>query len=191
MRIEGISISGKVGTAAEVLTGADPAPYGRRTKRLRARRRTQLDSNESKATKNEASEFDLIEEVLDETNTPHLVRWQVIPLPDLGTMTQADSQGPTPVQGTYLLHFTTPYKHARHYMGYSKDVASRLKRHKEGSGEHRGAKLLEVVRSAGIDWVLVRVWPGPQTMEAKLKRRHNSPQLCPICKSQAKERRLR
>lgn len=129
----------------------------------------------------DSNEFDLIEEVLDETNVPHLVKWQRIPLDVPATLTQADEKGPTPVQGTYLLHFLTPYKHARHYMGYSKDIKERLKRHQTGNGEHRGAKLLEVVRSAGIDWVLVRVWPGPQTMEAKLKARHNSPQLCPIC----------
>ena len=46
-------------------------------------------------------------------------------------------------QGTvYLLHFATPFKHARHYVGYTTDLEQRIEEHRTG----RGARLLAVVR---------------------------------------------
>ena len=83
----------------------------------------------------------------------------------------------------YLLHFDGPYHHARHYMGYSEDVESRIKAHSVG----QGARLLEVVRQAGIGWVLARTWPGGRDLERRLKRWKNSPELCPICRQSVKE----
>jgi hypothetical protein len=51
------------------------------------------------------------------------------------------------VQGTvYLLHFTEPYRHARHYMGWTENLPARLALHTEG----RGARLVEVVIGHGI-----------------------------------------
>ncbi len=49
----------------------------------------------------------------------------------------------------YLLHFDQPYKHARHYTGWTESSGSlkaRLARHARGDG----ARLLEVVHAAGI-----------------------------------------
>lgn len=82
----------------------------------------------------------------------------------------------------YLLHFSSPYKHARHYLGYTEDLQARMSRHLSGNG----ARLVEVVCSAGIVPVLVRVWDGDRSLERKLKCRKNSPCLCPICRSIAR-----
>lgn len=78
----------------------------------------------------------------------------------------------------YLIHFETPFKHARHYLGYtSLALEERINRHRS----NRGAKLLIAVSSAGIKWNVVRTWVGGRELETQLKRRKNAPTLCPIC----------
>lgn len=84
----------------------------------------------------------------------------------------------------YLLHFQTPYKHARHYLGYTRDGASlpeRLKAHQNG----QGARLMAVVRAAGINFALARTLPGDRGRERYLKRMKFTPRLCPICRGTA------
>ena len=79
----------------------------------------------------------------------------------------------------YLLHFDRPYKHARHYLGYtSKALKARLLRHEAGSG----ARLMEVIVGAGITFVVARTWKGDKALERKLKNRKNAPRHCPICR---------
>ena len=77
----------------------------------------------------------------------------------------------------YLLHLDIPYKHAKHYTGWAKDLDARLEAHRED----RGARLMEVVKAAGITWRLARTWPGTRTLERAIKDRHNAPRLCPEC----------
>lgn len=77
----------------------------------------------------------------------------------------------------YLLHFDTPYHHARHYLGSTDDLNARLDAHRQG----HGARLLAVVKAAGISWQLVRTWEGGRDLERRLKRQHHGPRLCPIC----------
>jgi predicted GIY-YIG superfamily endonuclease len=77
----------------------------------------------------------------------------------------------------YLLHFDRPYRHARHYLGSTSDLRARLDQHRAG----QGARLMAVVRAAGIDFELARTWTGGRTRERQLKRRHASPRLCPMC----------
>lgn len=78
----------------------------------------------------------------------------------------------------YLIHFDTPYRHAHHYLGYAeRDVEQRLAQHRAGNG----ARLMEVIAAAGITWQLARTWIGDRALERKLKTRHDSPALCPIC----------
>ena len=77
----------------------------------------------------------------------------------------------------YLLHFDTPYKHARHYLGSTDNLDVRLKAHRNGTG----ARLVEVVVGAGITFTLARVWEGDRILERRLKNQHNAPRLCPIC----------
>jgi predicted GIY-YIG superfamily endonuclease len=53
----------------------------------------------------------------------------------------------------YLAHFSTALHHARHYLGFCTDLAQRMAQHRAGSG----ARLMAVIRDAGIEWKLVRV----------------------------------
>jgi predicted GIY-YIG superfamily endonuclease len=77
----------------------------------------------------------------------------------------------------YLLHFTEPYQHARHYLGWAEDVEARLADHAAG----RGARLLAVVQSAGIDWRLARTWEGTRARERQIKRQGGLSRSCPLC----------
>ena len=87
----------------------------------------------------------------------------------------------TDVPGTiYLLHFDAPIsdKHTcQHYLGWAEDLAPRLHAHAHGTG----ARLTQVAKERGIGWTLVRTWHGTRAHERKLKDRHESPRLCPIC----------
>ena len=80
----------------------------------------------------------------------------------------------------YLLHFDQPYKHARHYVGWTaRNVKRRLAEHEAG----RGARLLAVVRAAGIGWQLARLWPGGRARERQIKRQGGHARKCPLCGS--------
>ncbi len=94
-----------------------------------------------------------------------------------------DSNTPCPIPAhllrrrVYLLHFVTPYKHARHYLGCADDLSARLSEHRRGTG----ARLTQVVRDAGGTWVVARTWRGGRRLEHKLKAWHSGVKLCPIC----------
>jgi predicted GIY-YIG superfamily endonuclease len=79
----------------------------------------------------------------------------------------------------YLLHFSRPFKHAKHYTGWASDLESRLAEHASG----RGARLLAVVKEAGITWTLARTWTGDRYLERRLKQR-GAAGRCPICQAQ-------
>jgi hypothetical protein len=99
--------------------------------------------------------------------------------------------GPTavsPLQGVYLIHLDEPYFHARHYVGYADDIARRVQTHRRGLG----SPLLAAALATGIDFRVVRIWPGAdRRFERKLHNRHGS-RLCPesACVSVQRERRL-
>jgi hypothetical protein len=78
----------------------------------------------------------------------------------------------------YLLHFSQPYRHARHYLGSAADLEARIARHRAGAG----ARLIEVITIAGIGFVVARTWPGGKQEERRLKSQKNGARLCPICK---------
>ena len=80
----------------------------------------------------------------------------------------------------YLLHFSRPLHHARHYLGSTSDLDARLAQHRAG----RGARLLEVVIGLGITFEVTRTWDGDRQLERQLKRRKASPRLCPVCRGQ-------
>ena len=87
-------------------------------------------------------------------------------------------------KGCYLLHFDKPYKHARHYLGYTKDLDARLQDHNWGNGS--GAALTDAARTAGITFQLARVWEGAtRADERKLHRQGHNPRLCPMCNPKA------
>jgi predicted GIY-YIG superfamily endonuclease len=78
----------------------------------------------------------------------------------------------------YLLHFTQPYKHAAHYLGFTTDLVGRLTDHAAG----QGARLTRVVKDAGIGWSLTRVWAEvTRSDERRLKNQHGAGRFCPAC----------
>ncbi len=88
----------------------------------------------------------------------------------------------------YLIHFEQPYKHARHYLGFSEDVPGRIRAHRRG----KGARLISVVNDAGIDWAVVRIWRNmTRADERKLKHRRDAPGLCPVCRGEESYDELR
>jgi len=85
----------------------------------------------------------------------------------------------------YLIHFAKPLGdlanprgQAQHYLGYTEDLEQRLEAHSFGNG----SAIMAAVSEAGIPWRLVRTWEGGRDVERRLKRQHNAPRLCPICK---------
>ena len=87
----------------------------------------------------------------------------------------------------YLLHFTERYRHAGHYLGSTNDLPKRLAEHHRG----RGARLLAVIKAAGIAWQLARTWEGGREQERKLKRRKSGVRLCPLCNGKPPETGVR
>lgn len=77
----------------------------------------------------------------------------------------------------YLIHFDRPFKHARHYMGWTGIGVRRFNRHAAG----HGARLLAVIQAAGIGWWVVRQWSGRRALERRLKKRGGHARLCPDC----------
>ena len=82
----------------------------------------------------------------------------------------------------YLIHFTQPLGHARHYLGWTQcDLDERITRHRQSEG----ARLLAVANERGIGWEVVRVWPGAKReLEQKFKRWQHNGRLCPVCKQE-------
>jgi len=85
----------------------------------------------------------------------------------------------------YLIHLDKPLAHARHYVGLTDDPDARLERHAAGCG----ARMLAVCVERGITWRLARTWQGDRKLERQLKRRKESPALCPICSGAAANRK--
>jgi hypothetical protein len=100
---------------------------------------------------------------------------------------------PDPVGSVYLLHFdrpigdlNNPRGYAGHYTGWTLDLRGRLGDHAAGKGpKDGGARLVQVVRQAGIGFQLVRVWEGTRGLERSLKRRGGAARRCPVCRLQA------
>jgi predicted GIY-YIG superfamily endonuclease len=77
----------------------------------------------------------------------------------------------------YLLHFDRPYHHARHYIGFTRDLGRRIARHRDG----RGSPLIEAASNAGIEFTVARVW---HNVTGRFERRvHHmmAKLLCPLC----------
>ena len=80
----------------------------------------------------------------------------------------------------YLVHFDSPYYHARHYMGFTDDLSKRMDRHRSGDG----SRLLRALKEANIGYTVVRTWKGDRSLERRLKKRKNSPSFCPVCRGE-------
>jgi predicted GIY-YIG superfamily endonuclease len=77
----------------------------------------------------------------------------------------------------YLIHFDRPYKHAKHYCGWARDLPARLADHAAG----RGPRLMAVIAAAGIGWRLARTWSGGRTLERRIKDQGSLARHCPLC----------
>jgi hypothetical protein len=80
----------------------------------------------------------------------------------------------------YMLHFDRPYRHARHYTGWvsaSSGLTARLASHRTG----HGARLLAVIRQAGITFTLARTTTGDRATERAIKNAGGAVRYCPLC----------
>lgn len=78
----------------------------------------------------------------------------------------------------YLIHFDRPFKHARHYTGWTSGrLEDRLELHRRG----QGARLMAVIAEAGIGWQLARTWEGSRRRERQIKRQGGASRCCPLC----------
>lgn len=86
----------------------------------------------------------------------------------------------------YLLHFSEPLAHARHYAGFAEsDVYARLQQHQQG----RGARITQVAAARGIVFQLVRVWKSAdRKFERKLKD-GSLTEHCPLCRAESVRRK--
>jgi predicted GIY-YIG superfamily endonuclease len=86
------------------------------------------------------------------------------------------------MQGAYLLHCETKLaERASHYTGWSSDIEQRIAAHFRGNS----AKIVEAYSRNDIRFVVARVWLGtPRGKEHELKRAHNGPRHCPICRGE-------
>src|SRR5262249_10859505 len=87
----------------------------------------------------------------------------------------------------YLLHFNIPYKHARHYIGYTTNLDRRIADHLCGMG----ARLIEVITSAEVEWRCVRTWRGGRKLERRLKNSKHAALLCPVCSGERANNRAK
>jgi hypothetical protein len=47
-----------------------------------------------------------------------------------------------------------------------------------------GARIVRAARDQGIPVALAGTWPGDRRLERKLKRRHDAPRWCPVCRGE-------
>jgi len=84
----------------------------------------------------------------------------------------------------YVIHFDTPYKHAKHYTGIAKNVPKRMKEHRGGYG----ARLTQVLKENNINfkWAILKTYntfSEAKTEEKRLKTKVKQPKrYCPFCK---------
>ncbi len=81
----------------------------------------------------------------------------------------------------YLIHFNRRLKHAGHYIGFTTDLDKRITDHLCGMG----ARLMEVINDAGIEWKIARTWRGDRKLERRLKNWNGAAKFCPICSGKA------
>jgi len=96
----------------------------------------------------------------------------------VGKALRAHAPVPT-MTGCYLLHFDPPFKHAKHYLGWAKKIASRVQKHQAGQSR---ARLTTAAAQAGVQMTLARTWPGATRIdEARIKRQGGLARSCPLC----------
>jgi predicted GIY-YIG superfamily endonuclease len=95
----------------------------------------------------------------------------------------------------YLICFDRPFRHARHYLGWTTDLERRIKQHREINLDNlvkaqcdRGAVLMAHVNSAGIGWRVARTWENEtRKLESVIKRGGYQARSCPECRKRYNE----
>ena len=85
----------------------------------------------------------------------------------------------------YVLHFDPPYRHAGHYVGWTKDadVTRRVREHLEQTGR-RPSRLVAAAIGAGCVIRLAASFEGSIEDEQRIKKGHGAKRICPICKGE-------
>lgn len=78
----------------------------------------------------------------------------------------------------YVFHFSKPYRHARHYIGWTRNLKYRWMHHRNGNG----SPLLKAVMQDGGEPILVKKLTGDRNLERKIKNLKNPRNFCPVCK---------
>ena len=79
----------------------------------------------------------------------------------------------------YLLHFGHPYKHARHYLGFSTRPEARIRQHCSG----HGSPLVAAAVGCGFEIFVARRWKNvTRTFERRLHGYRRGARACPICR---------
>lgn len=83
----------------------------------------------------------------------------------------------------YILHINPPLAHARHYVGWTKDVdvSRRVAEHLEQAG-HRPSRLVGAALAAGRTVTLAGTLEGDLATERRLKARGGAASYCPLCR---------
>lgn len=79
----------------------------------------------------------------------------------------------------YVVHFAQPLAHARHYTGWTQNLAQRMSQHRAGYG----GRLMASVQAAGIPWFVTHTERGDRNRERQIKNRSSGARrLCWACK---------
>ena len=89
----------------------------------------------------------------------------------------------------YLIHLHSPLAHARHYLGWTKNLRGRLWAHRHADA----SCFMAAVKRAGIRWSCVRVWSFGEPSDAyhferAAKLAAQTARLCPRCRRAALRR---
>jgi hypothetical protein len=76
--------------------------------------------------------------------------------------------------------FSNALTNSRQIQQFSADPPRRFARHMAGDG----ARIVRAARDQGIPVALAGTWPGDRRLERKLKRRHDAPRWCPVCRGE-------
>lgn len=87
------------------------------------------------------------------------------------------------ITGTvYLVHLARALNGARHYIGFTTNLAKRTAAHKAG----RGSPLLGEATRRGIRWKVARRWYQKDGYFEQELKRQGAESLCPVCAGRRK-----
>lgn len=85
----------------------------------------------------------------------------------------------------YLLHFSEPYKHARHYIGAAPTLEIVLGTVDEPT-RWSSSPLLHAAHAAGVRFRLAEIHEGTNADARRLRARKHSPSWCSVCRALAR-----